>query len=177
MSPILPGLAVMCCRVRQRPVSRANPRSPRQRRERWRALRVRVLISRSCPPAGCLTAIQGPPWCGPGTVRPAHRLPAGAARPGPGRRDAARPGASRPDRISFTVVLRALTRVIGEPSSQRLLHEALDEIWGLLIGRRPRSKPRELKGTVAFAKACERYPPARVACKLTMRTPEGLITG
>src|ERR1700690_940849 len=27
----------------------ANPRSPRQRRERWRALRVRVLISGSCP--------------------------------------------------------------------------------------------------------------------------------
>ena len=83
-----------------------------------------------------------------------------------------------PDRISFTVVLRALTRVIGEPSSRRLLREALDEIWGLpLIGRRPRSKPRELKGTVAFAKACERYPPSRVAYKLTMRTPEGLITG
>ena len=83
-----------------------------------------------------------------------------------------------PDRISFTVVLRALTRVIGEPSSRRLLREALDEIWGLpLIGRRPRSKPRELKGTVAFAKACEHYPPSRVAYKLTMRTPEGLITG
>jgi hypothetical protein len=31
MSPILPGLAVTCCRVRQRPVSRANPRPPRQR--------------------------------------------------------------------------------------------------------------------------------------------------
>ena len=58
-----------------------------------------------------------------------------------------------PDRISFTVVLRASTRVIGEPSSRRLLREALDEIRGLpLIGRRPRSKPRELKGTVAFAK-------------------------
>jgi hypothetical protein len=83
-----------------------------------------------------------------------------------------------PGRISFTVVLRALTRVIGGPSSRRLLREALDEIWGLpLIGRRPRSRPRELKGTVAFARACERYPPSPVACKLTMRTPEGLITG
>jgi [ribosomal protein S5]-alanine N-acetyltransferase len=31
MSPILLGLAVMCWRVRRRPVSSANPRSPRQR--------------------------------------------------------------------------------------------------------------------------------------------------
>ena len=31
MSPILPGLTVMYWRVRQRPVSSANPRSPRQR--------------------------------------------------------------------------------------------------------------------------------------------------
>jgi hypothetical protein len=29
MSPILLGLAVMCCRVRQRLVSSANPRSPK----------------------------------------------------------------------------------------------------------------------------------------------------
>jgi hypothetical protein len=44
MSPILLGLAVMWRRVRHRPVSRANPRSPRQRRDRWMALRVRVDI-------------------------------------------------------------------------------------------------------------------------------------
>jgi hypothetical protein len=31
MSPILLGLAVMCWRVRQRPASSANRRSPRQR--------------------------------------------------------------------------------------------------------------------------------------------------
>ncbi len=40
MAPILLGLAVMCWRMRQQPVSRANPRSPRQRGERWMALRV-----------------------------------------------------------------------------------------------------------------------------------------
>jgi hypothetical protein len=34
MSPILRGLMVTCCRVRQRPVSRAKQRSPWQRSER-----------------------------------------------------------------------------------------------------------------------------------------------
>ena len=43
MLPILPGLAVMYWRVRRRPMSRAKPRSPRQRRERWMVLRVRAL--------------------------------------------------------------------------------------------------------------------------------------
>ena len=41
-------------------VSRANPRSPRQRRERWMALRVRVSISSSRPSGGCLTGICTP---------------------------------------------------------------------------------------------------------------------
>ena len=49
VSPVLPGLAVMCWRVRQRPVSRANPHSPGQRWDRWMALRVRVLTSSSRP--------------------------------------------------------------------------------------------------------------------------------
>ena len=80
-----------------------------------------------------------------------------------------------PDHISFTVVLRALIRSIGEPSSQRLLHDVLDEIWSQpLLTRRPRSKPRERKGTAAFAKACEQHPPSTVAYKLTMRTPDAL---
>jgi hypothetical protein len=39
MSLVLLGLAVMCCRVRQRPVSSAFPRSPRPRRERSSVLR------------------------------------------------------------------------------------------------------------------------------------------
>jgi len=47
--------------VRKRPVlSSANPRSPRQRRERSSALRVRVLISRARPSAGCLTGMCTP---------------------------------------------------------------------------------------------------------------------
>jgi hypothetical protein len=83
-----------------------------------------------------------------------------------------------PDRISFTVVLRALIRSIGEPSSRWLFRDVLDEIWGQpLLTRRPRSKPRERKGTVAFAKACQQHPPSTVACKLTMRSPDALDTG
>lgn len=83
-----------------------------------------------------------------------------------------------PDRVSFTVVLRALTRSIGELSSRRLLHDVLDEIWSQpLLTRRPRSKPRERKGTAAFAKACEQHPPSTVAYKLTMRSTDALNTG
>lgn len=83
-----------------------------------------------------------------------------------------------PDRISFTVVLRALTRSIGEPSSRWLLRDVLDEIWGQpLLTRRPRSKPRERKGTAAFAKACQQHPPSTVAYKLTMRSSNPLDTG
>jgi hypothetical protein len=51
------GAGVMCWRARHRWVSSANPRSPRQRNERWRALRVRVLMSRSRPSAGRRTGI------------------------------------------------------------------------------------------------------------------------
>lgn len=52
---ILLGLAVTCWRVRQRPVSRAKPRSPRQRSDLSSVLRVRVLRSSSTPSQGCLT--------------------------------------------------------------------------------------------------------------------------
>jgi hypothetical protein len=83
-----------------------------------------------------------------------------------------------PDRISFTVVLRALTRSIGEPSSRGLFRDVLHEIWGQpLLTRRPRSKPRERKGTVAFAKACEHHPPSTVTYKLTMRSSNASDTG
>jgi DDE family transposase len=83
-----------------------------------------------------------------------------------------------PDRIFFTVVLRALTHTIGEPSSRALLRETLQEIWSQpLLKRRPRAKPRERKGTAAFARACERHPPSRVTYKLTMRAPHGVSAG
>jgi hypothetical protein len=58
MSPILLGLAVTWRRVRQRPVSSANPRSPRQRSERWMALRVRLLMS-SSPLVPLQNSVQG----------------------------------------------------------------------------------------------------------------------
>jgi transposase IS4-like protein/DDE family transposase len=92
----------------------------------------------------------------------------------------ARPGSEPldPDRISFTVVLRALTRSIGEPSSRWLFRGVLDEIWGQpLLTRRPRAKPRERKGTVAFVKACQQHPPSTVTYKLTMRSPNAPDTG
>ena len=78
------------------------------------------------------------------------------------RATASRPGQEPcdPDRISFTVVLRALIRSIGKPSSRRLPHDVPDEICSQpLLTRRPRSKPRERKGTAAAkAKACEQHP-------------------
>jgi len=83
-----------------------------------------------------------------------------------------------PDRISFTVVLRALIRSIGEPSGRWLFRDVLDEIWSQpLLTRRPRAKPRERKGTAAFAKACQQHPPSTVAYKLTMRSSNALDTG
>jgi hypothetical protein len=98
------------------------------------------------------------------------RIRAAGARPGQEPLD--------PDRISFTVVLRALARSIGEPSSRWLFRDVLDEIWGQpLLTRRPRSKPRERKGTIAFAKACERHPPSTVTYKLTMRSSNASDTG
>lgn len=54
------GAGGMCWRVRQRLLSSAKPRSPRQRGERSSALRVRVLISRSRSSAGCLAGMWMP---------------------------------------------------------------------------------------------------------------------
>jgi Insertion element 4 transposase N-terminal len=117
-------------------------------------------------------------WCGPGTVRPAHRLPAGAARPGPGRRDAARPGAGRP---RPDLLHRGPARL--DPSHRRALQPAA-------AARSPR---RDL------GPAADRAPPALQAPRAernrrlhqSLRTlpaltrglqadnahPEGLITG
>ena len=66
----------------------------------------------------------------------------------------------------------------SEPSSRRLFRDVLDEIWGQpLLTRRPRSKPRERKGTAAFAKACQQHPPSTVTYKLTMRSSNASDTG
>lgn len=79
-----------------------------------------------------------------------------------------------PDRISFTVTLRALTRSIGEVmTGDRLLHAVFDEVWAQpLIHRRSRAKPHECKGTPAFARAALRNPPGRVTYKITTRPPQ-----
>ncbi|WP_308050754.1 IS4 family transposase [Streptomyces sp. TRM72054] len=80
-----------------------------------------------------------------------------------------------PDRISFTVTLRALVRTIGRTAPPaRLLHDALREIHAHpLLTRRPRAKPRERKGTVALAKAITTRPPSKVEYKITTRAPRG----
>lgn len=79
-----------------------------------------------------------------------------------------------PDRISFTVTLRALARTINHPTQAGpRLREALEEIWGQpLITRRSRAKPREIKGTPAFTRAIEHTPPGTVQYKITTRRPQ-----
>ncbi|MGQ0776505.1 MAG: hypothetical protein ACT4NY_19110 [Pseudonocardiales bacterium] len=79
-----------------------------------------------------------------------------------------------PDRVSFTVTLRALTRSIGETTTtSRLLQDVFEEIWGQpLLKRHPRAKPHELKSTPAFTRAVQRTPPGRVIYKITTRKPQ-----
>jgi hypothetical protein len=78
-----------------------------------------------------------------------------------------------PDRISFTVTLRALARTIGNRAGTgRLFHDVLEEVWSHpLIHRRPRAKPRGLKGTPAFSRAITTTPPGRITYKITTRSP------
>jgi DDE family transposase len=79
-----------------------------------------------------------------------------------------------PDRISFTVTLRALVRTIGEePDIDDLFNAVLQEIWHQpIITRRARTKPRERKGTAAFARAIEQNPPSTAQYKITIRQPD-----
>lgn len=79
-----------------------------------------------------------------------------------------------PDRVSFTVTLRAIARTIGKTASpRRLLKDALNEIrTHPFLKRRPRTKPREHKGTVALALAVTRTPPGKATYTLTLRTPQ-----
>jgi hypothetical protein len=79
-----------------------------------------------------------------------------------------------PDRVSFTVTLRALARSIGETApAGRLLQDVFEEVWGQpLRERRPRAKPREIKGTPASTRAIQRTAPGRVTYKITTRKPQ-----
>jgi Insertion element 4 transposase N-terminal/Transposase DDE domain len=79
-----------------------------------------------------------------------------------------------PDRVSFTVTLRALVRGIGETATAgRLLQDVFEEVWGQpLLQRRSRAKPHEVKGTPAFVRATQRTPPGRVIYKITTRQPQ-----
>jgi hypothetical protein len=78
-----------------------------------------------------------------------------------------------PDRISFTATLRALIRVFSSPGPpRRLLHDALDEVRHQpLLTRRPRTKPRALKGTPTLALTSTKHPPSKATYTLTLRKP------
>jgi hypothetical protein len=78
-----------------------------------------------------------------------------------------------PDRISFTITLRALhANLTRPPTTANSLHHTLQEIWGHpLLERRNRSKPRERKGTAAFDRAIEQTPPGTVTYNITTRKP------
>lgn len=76
------------------------------------------------------------------------------------------------DRISFTVTLRALVRTIGRTTGHGL-SAVLDEIWtSPRLIRRSRSKTRERKGTLAYARAIQKTPLSRVTYKITIRSPD-----
>ena len=154
MSPILPGLVVMCWRARHRPVSRANPRSPRQRSDRWRALRARVLISRSWPPGGWRTGmwmpIPAPSYPGAGQGR--------QARCGGGVERGERVGAGGGD-----VVHRAR---LGRPGPQREAVRGEDGLDVAAVGVRFPGIPQAgdlalgAEGRLAAAHARHRLPQA-----------------
>ena len=78
-----------------------------------------------------------------------------------------------PDRVSFTVTLRALVRSIGDTATAgRLLHDVFEEVWAQpLLQRRPRAKPHEIKGTAAFVRAIQKTPPGNVTYTITPRQP------
>jgi hypothetical protein len=85
----------------------------------------------------------------------------------------AHPRTVDPDRVSFTVTLRALVRAIGDTATpSRLLRGAFREIRSApLLTRRPRTKPRERKGTRALAIASQQRPPSNITYKITTRKP------
>ncbi|MFI6662850.1 transposase [Streptomyces sp. NPDC050523] len=74
-----------------------------------------------------------------------------------------------PDRISFTVTLRALVRRIGRGTPLVLL-DVFSEIWSSpRIERRGRTKTRERKGTLAYARAVRTMLLSRATYKITIR--------
>ncbi|MFF3413049.1 IS4 family transposase, partial [Streptomyces sp. NPDC002742] len=77
-----------------------------------------------------------------------------------------------PDRISFTVTLRALVRSVGRGTPPALL-DVFHEIWSSpRLERRGRTKTRERKGTLAYARAVSRTPLSRAEYKITIQAPQ-----
>lgn len=79
-------------------------------------------------------------------------------------------GPCDPDRISFTITLRAITRMIT--STAVTLRHVLTEIHNhRLVERRDRSKPRALAGTENMTKQARAFPPGPVTYSINPRTP------
>ncbi|MEU8869131.1 hypothetical protein [Streptomyces umbrinus] len=77
-----------------------------------------------------------------------------------------------PDRISFTVTLRALVRSVGRATPPALLDD-FHEIWSSpRLDRRGRTKTRERKGTLKYARAVSRTPLSRAEYKITIQSPQ-----
>ncbi|MBG0825987.1 IS4 family transposase [Planomonospora sp. ID91781] len=87
-------------------------------------------------------------------------------------REHPRPEPVDPDRISFTVTLRALVRSIGRAAACGL-SAVLNEIWASpQLVRRSRTKTRERKGTLAYARAVQKTPLSRTVYTITIRPPD-----
>ena len=130
------GLAVMCWRVRQRRVSRAKLRSPRQRSDRRSASRLRVARSDSVPPGGFLTGVRM------GCLRfrnPGRRAPAGRKAGPQDREDLLADGAGRDDlAVRDQVGQPAAGGVVQGLSQVRCLGgEHGDRLVQVAVGGRP----------------------------------------
>jgi len=80
-----------------------------------------------------------------------------------------------PDRISFTITLRALVRSIGRGTPPALL-DVFHEIWSSpRLERRGRTKTRERKGTLAYAQTVRTAPLSRAEHKVIIQSPH--LTG
>jgi hypothetical protein len=79
-------------------------------------------------------------------------------------------GPCDPDRISFTITLRAITRVLTHATvTLARVHAEIHD--NPLLQRRDRSKPRALAGSQTLAKQSRQFPPGPVSYTVTTRTP------
>jgi Insertion element 4 transposase N-terminal/Transposase DDE domain len=87
------------------------------------------------------------------------------------RTDAAATGGHDPDRISYTITLRAIRRALTTPATTSITAEALTT---LLPPRRPRSYPRLLLTSTTKRRAARTHPTSKTTYTLTITTPTDL---